>query len=294
MFNLGKNFTVLLTALSLFLVGTLVGITVSELVKNNSKDDPAVELLPNQNVDLASYLKVISPRLLNGLNVDKRIAIVSTYEVSKEAKGELTNLLKMSGSKLTADLTLSEKLFNSKNGVVLDSLVKSLTPKGYVLDVNNTVSIGKFAELLSILLCGEANKPPVSLVDKQSAFQAFSKENLLQVNNFIPEQTDLTIFLTGDGRQDNKNLNVLMAKFVQEFRPEINRVILAGGNDSAKLGAVGVVRTNPELNKLVTTVDNFNLYMGQLSTVLAIPSTLNRIYQSIGTDSGAKAITATV
>lgn len=223
---------------------------------------------------------VMLPEKLAG----KRVLLVSTPAADKEIDG-LMQMLAIAGAKVSGRVELADKLMDPANNEQLLDLALTSAPPGIRGALpNGSWGVDSSAALLAAVLVGTN---PVE--GARSVVVAYQSQGYLSTSS-EPGQADAVIMLVGGAYTETSaaKRNAAVLAVVDRF-DQAGKLVLAGPV-SGEGNAVGGVRSQANLAKTVSTVDNVSTAQGRVATVLAMADQYAGRVGHYGVASGATAL----
>ncbi|HJQ42151.1 MAG TPA: copper transporter [Jatrophihabitantaceae bacterium] len=186
----------------------------------------------------------------------------------------------------TSRLELTSSYVDQRRGGDITTLVTSIHPSGLTLpEVNDPGQLGG-AELAYVLLGrGQAT-------DLDQVLGAFSELHMISVSGGrLTPSTTIVVVGTGAMRVGDYSASMELS-LVRALSQAGGHLVVAGnGASAAQAGIVAAVRSSGSDRSAVSTVDNADTAIGQVSTVLALAAAANdQSAGHYGTAKGAEAL----
>lgn len=255
---------------------------VSTLKSENGKLRGANDNLSKQVGNADDFASSYGANVLKGILAGHTVALVSAPGASSNITKGVANAVALAGGTVTSRLTIQPAYADPSHG---DALVRYVTgparPIGLKLpDTNDAPALG--AALLSYVLSGKANATGLSTV-----VAGLANLGLVTVSG-DPKPAELAVLVTS-GAPSSKNGQVqAMLTMVTRFSTDSLPSLVAGDLSSAQpSGLITSVRADKDLIQLVSTVDNADSALGQVSAALALAGLLTNNPGQYGTGPGA-------
>lgn len=274
-------------------LGIVVGTTGlnGEILKNLKQEVKSLRAdngnLRTTNADLGkradnadSAVSAYEPKVLAGSLTNKTVAVVAAPGVPVALKSGIEAGVKAGGGQVVSRIQLSTAYLDPQRQQDLrDFATKgSGTPTGLQLPVTSDATVLAGA-LLAYVFGGKG-----ALTDLTQVLSGLSTLGMLRVEGATPKPAQLTIVLDTGALPVNDPRAKAMPSLVSELARAGMRTVVAGDAPAAtEQGLIAVVRADSALNRTVSTVDNADTALGQVSTVLALASPTPGQY---GTGSG--------
>ena len=244
-----------------------------------------VKALQAQVGDANAFAEDFGTQIVNGSLSKKNVLVVGLPGAARSTvDGVESQIAAAGGTSSRLDLTAS--YVDQRRGSDIASLAISVHPTGLTLpEVSDPGQLG--GALLSYVLLGRGQA-----TDLNQVLGAFSELHMVSVagRNVTPSTT---VVVVGTGAMPAGDYSAAMElSFVTALQQAGGHVVVAGnGSSAAQAGIVAGVRTSNADRSSVSTVDNADTAIGQVSTVLALAgATDNQSVGHYGTAKGAEAL----
>lgn len=252
------------------------------------------DTLRSDNADLSKtvdgqnqFAAMYGPTLLNGTLSGRTVAMIQTPGASDAEVDALAANVQAAGGKVSGRITLTADYFDrARAGDIRSLATGSAHPVG--LQLPTTDDAGQLGgAMLSYVLVGTPPQTDISQV-----LAGFSALQMVKVKGDAVQAADLAIVVTGGAftAKDDPTVGMVSALAVQ-LDTRGKGVVVAGDLASAgDGGVVASIRGNAAANSIVSTVDDVDGAMGQVTAVLALAEQLDGKSGHYGTGSGANGI----
>jgi hypothetical protein len=270
----------------------------NELDQSNAERDANVQQV---KID-QTFLAAAEPRLLANELPGMRIVIVTEPGASSFVISGVQQAARLAGATVTGEVAIQPK-FNDLSGVTqssLSALNNSLTSDTTPLATptnEQTVDQQQAAQLIgtAILATTTAGETTgISTADATTLLASYAQAGYITITPAVTDRATLAVIVTPqtaptDGQNDPGN-QVLLA-IAQEFAGESAATVVAGSaaGSSTAGSAISVLRTS-SVASLVSTVDNADSIIGQVSTIWALAEQLRGVKPNSYGISGASAV----
>jgi hypothetical protein len=258
---------------------------LQRLEKTLSRDNSTLlnerRALTNQvNADQA-FASAAAPRLLPDLLLGEKVVLVQTYNADGTVSAGLTTALRQAGAVVTGTVTLNSSFLNTSgaNEVQLKELAYSLASHaGVSLPAELSSSVGAQQAAAKVLAASllDSDGAGVSAADSQYILTGLSHGNFLSVSSGSIQPASLAILITPGGPPTSAGSQVLVATAVALRNASTN------GSGTVMVGAVQSIGTPSPISaenglspQQVSTVDNADTQIGQITTVWALRQLLD-------------------
>lgn len=234
-----------------------------------------------------AFAKTAEPKLLASMLSGDRLVIVTEPGAPSQVVNGVKQAAGLAGATVTGTVSLEPK-FNDLSGATQSSLnainAELAANDGTQLAATNgsaAVYQQQAAQLIATAILGKhAGDPGLTVPKAQLLLQAYAQADYLSVSGALTEQSDLAeratlvVLVTpqaapADGSNDPAN-QVLLA-VAQQFAAASAATVVAGSTaGSAPSGSAISVLRSSSVSGQVSSVDNADATLGQISTVWAL------------------------
>jgi hypothetical protein len=181
---------------------------------------------------------------------------------------------------VTATLELTQEFVDANSAEKLRSVTSSVLPAGTQLSTAMVDQGSQAGDLLGIALLTPRNPagPAVNDEQRQTVLAALRETGFLAYPDgaAIGPATAAIVVTGGPLGDDAGNQGPTVARFAAAMAPHGSGVVVAGRDGSATgTAAVAVVRSDPGLNGLVSTVDDIDSESGRITAILGVQDLAN-------------------
>jgi hypothetical protein len=279
--------------------------TSSNLLKNQLDVSNAQRDAYQQQVKTdQTFLSTAEPRLLANELTGDRIVLVTEPGASSTVISLVKQSAALAGATVTGEVAIQPK-FNDLSGTTQSSLAAlnndSLSSNGATPLATpgneQTVDQQQAAQLIgsAILATTTAGETTgISTADATTLLAAYAQAGYITITPAVTDRATLAVIVTPqtaptDGQNDPGN-QVLLA-IAQEFAGESAATVVVGSTagSSPAGSAISVLRAS-SVAKLVSSVDNADTTVGQVSTIWALAEQLGGVKPNSYGISGASAV----
>jgi hypothetical protein len=244
-----------------------------------------VKTLQGQVSDAGEFARSFGTKLVEGALSKENVLLIGLPGASGNVQDGIAAQIAAAGGKVTGHVKLTASYTDPRRGTDIISLATTVHPSGLVLpEVNDAGQLG--GALLAFVLLGHGQATDLSQV-----LGGFSQLHMVSVDgdNVTPATTVVVVgtgaLPTGDyGAQSD-------LAFVTALQTAGGHVVVAGDAGSAtQAGIVAEVRGPTGDKATVSTVDNSETAIGQVSTVLALSDIAKSTVGHYGTGKGVDAL----
>jgi len=245
-----------------------------------------VRTLQGQVGDASSFAEAFGAQIVDGALDKKDVLLIVMPGASATTRDGVDKEISAAGGKITGRLELTSSYVDERRGTDITSLATSgLHPQGLTLPVvNDPGKIG--GALLAFVLLG-LGQP----TDLTQVLGGFSELHMVSVDgsSISPSKT-VVVIGTGSMPTDSYAAGMELS-FVDALQDAGGHVVVAGNAASAsQAGLVASVRGSGADKNTVSTVDNADTAIGEVSTALALADIVNSNVGHYGTGKGADAL----
>ena len=262
--------------------------TSSNLLKNELDQSNAQRnTAQTQYNNSQSFFVKAEPKLLAGELPGDRIVLVTEPGASTQVITGVTKAAKLAGATVTGTVAIQPK-FNDLSGTTqssLQSINSNLaTTDGTTLATpsnEQTLYQQQAAQLIgtAILATSTAGETGgISTADATTLLGAYAQAGYITITPAVTDRATLAVIVTPDTApadgQNDPGTQVLLA-MAQEFAGESAATVVAGSTaGSSPAGSPIAVLRGSSASSLVSSVDNADVTMGQVSTIWALADQL--------------------
>ncbi|MCB9407791.1 copper transporter [Mycolicibacterium sp.] len=254
-------------------------------VLRNDKGDlqQRVDALVQENRALGERLSAaddfdaaMSERMVRGALADKSVVIFRAPDAQGADVDGVVRLIGQAGGSVTGTVELTSEFINGNSGEKLRSVVNSpIVPPGTQLNTDLVDEGAQAGDLLGIalLINRDAAAEPVDDAARDTVLASLRDTGFLTYRE-LPGAANAAVVVTGGAlAQDAGNQGATVARFAAGLAPHGAGTVLAGrAGSAAGVSAVALVRAEPNMSALVSTVDDVDAESGRITTVLALQS----------------------
>lgn len=239
---------------------------VSSLRSETSSLRASNTALQQQADSSDEYASEYMKKVLQGTLVGRTVAVVTAPGVPSKTKAGVEAAILAAGAKITARLQLAAAYVDPQRAQDLAALaVGDAHPAGQVLPTtSDPATLG--GALLGYVLSGAG-----TVNDLGKVVAGFSALNMITAEGGDPKVAQMAVVLTsgtlavGDGKAK------AMPALVSEFNRAGLKTLVAGDTASTTAaGLLAIVRADSALTRTVSTVDNSDVALGQVTCALAL------------------------
>jgi len=256
----------------------------------------------NQASTSETFLQTNEPRLLGGLLTGDKLVIVTEPGAQSSVVQGITKAAATAGATVTGQVALQPKFYDVSGATQssLSSINNSIAgPDGILLDAPanpQTAYQQQAAQLIAAAIVETTGNAAGALptASAQALLSSYAQAGYLTVTGTVTDHATLAVIVTpqsapSDGANDPAN-QVLLA-IAQEFATA-SAVTLAAGSTtgSAQAGSAMAVLRSSSVSSSVSSVDNADTTLGQITVVQAIAAQLAGAKPNSYGISGASAV----
>lgn len=276
------------------LVGTtgLNGAILSDLKKQvrtlrgetstlRESNDALTTVANNDEKFASTYMNPILAGKLTG----KSVAVISAPDTSSKIKSGVDAALTAAGAKVVTEIQFSPNFIDPARASDISSLLTTAPlPFGFQLPNTSDASVQAGAEL-GYVLSGRGKT-----TDLGQVLGSFSGLKMLSVND-NPQKATLAVVLSSGTFPKTDARFKAMPSVVTELHAYGIKIVIAGDTLSdTQSGLIEAVFADTTLSSTVSTVDNADTSIGQISTALALAGLVVGQRGHYGTGTGASSL----
>jgi hypothetical protein len=250
-----------------------------------------------------TFLQTSEPRLLGGLLTGDKLVIVTEPGAQSSVVQGVTKAATIAGATVTGQVALQPKFYDvsgatqSSLSIINNSIA---SPDGILLDSPANPQTGyqqQAAQLIAAAIMDKSDTQPDLLLPTptaQALLSSYAQAGYLTVSGTVTDRATLVVIVTpqsapSDGANDPAN-QVLLA-IAQEFATASAVTVVAGNTTgSAQAGSAMSVLRSSSVSSSVSSVDNADTTLGQITVVQAIAAQLAGAKPNSYGISGASAV----
>ncbi|GIH19241.1 copper transporter [Rugosimonospora africana] len=240
---------------------------VTSLSKQNQQYRDQVTQLEAGAGKQERYASDSAAMLLQGRLVGRRVLVVSMSTTSSYVD-DVIKMLTMAGAKVTGQIEVEDKFFDPASNEGLLDLAGTTVPAGLTSNTINSDGVETASNLLASVLLD--HNPPVSADSLRSVVTSFKEANYIEPTGQPTGPAEAVVVLGAqpytDQQADAKNKSVLT--MTAQFDKAGAEIVATNGATGAD-NIVSQLRSDPTLQKTVSTVDNLATPQGQVAVALA-------------------------
>jgi hypothetical protein len=256
---------------------------------NNLKNDRValanqVKALQSQVGDAGAFAEQFGTQIVQGTLTKKNVLMIGMPGASNSTEDGIEKQITAAGGKLTR-LDMTSSYVDQRRGSDITSLVTTVHPIGLTYpEVNDPGQLA--GALLAYVLLGKGQSS-----DLQQVLGGFSELHMLSVGGGGVRPTTAVVIVGSGGLQQGSYPAQMELALVSSLQRAGGNVVVAGNGSSATdSGLIADVRGSSAVKSSVSTVDNADTAIGQVSAVLAVGDALSSSYGHYGTARGAVAL----
>lgn len=224
-----------------------------------------LDLAQSQNGDADAFVAQFGPLVVKDALTEKNVLVLTLPGASSSVEGKVSDQIASAGGTVTGTVAMTGDFFSTARAADIKSLVTNGTqPGGLELPTtDDAVSLG--SALLAYVLTGKATDTELA-----TTVSAFTSLQMLQVPGSETVKPADRVVVVGTGATSDAATAKAQATFASAFQQAEATVVVAGNAASATNGVLKAIRDDGTLDKTLSTVDNTDAAMGQISTVLAL------------------------
>jgi hypothetical protein len=244
-----------------------------------------VKVLQGQVSDASEFARSFGTQLVDGALTKQSVLLVGLPGASSSVQDGIAAEIAAAGGTVSGHVQLTPSYIDPRRGSDIVQLATSIHPLGLTLpEVSDPGQLG--GALLAFVLLGLGQSTDVTQV-----LGGFSELHMVSVDgNSINPSTTVVVVGTGGLPVGDSGAKAELA-LVTAMQAAGGHVVVAGDPSSAtRAGIVAAVRGADGDKATVSTVDNAESAIGQVSTVFALADIVQSTVGHYGTGKGADAL----
>jgi hypothetical protein len=258
---------------------------VDSLNKQRASDVTAQGQL-QQQVNIGNqFASTYAGQVVGDTLIGDQIIMVSMPGANSGMKDGIAKEIAAAGGTVTGRIQLTSEFTDPKRANDIVSIVKQVQPIGLIYPI--TQNAGTLAgSLLAFVLSGEGQQSDIS-----QALSAFSTAQMLKVESSDVTPAKMVVVVASGTLPANDPGGSTQLQVVTQLQLAGCHTLVAGDNASSTAGGlVALVRTSDVNKSVVSTVDNADAVVGQVSAVLALAAISQGKSGAYGTGSGVSSV----
>jgi hypothetical protein len=256
---------------------------VNDLKKDRTNLAAANKKLQGQVDDASQFATAFGPAITGGTLDNQRILIVGLPGVSVGAEDAINTALTSAGAQITGRLNFTAGFIDPAQASSIATLVTGTHPVGITLPVTSDPGL-LGAATLAFVLTGSGQD-----TDLKSVLTGFAGLHMISSDPQSIESAKTIVVVGSGGLPKTGSAGQNELDLVSALAGRGAKVVVAGDAGSATSGIVYLVRGSGS-KATVSTVDNADSTVGQVSTTLAVAGAVNGQVGQYGTQKGADAV----
>jgi hypothetical protein len=245
-----------------------------------------VKALQGQVDDAGQFASTYGAQLVSGTLTGKKVLVVATPGSPAGMETGVARQISAAGGKVTGVVTLTKNYLDSRLGASIDSLATGPAhPIGWTApETSDAGQLG--GSLLAYVLLGKGQG-----TDLTQVLGGFSALHMVSLDNSAVTPSTLVLVI-GHGTKPAHDYGITSeVSLISALAKTGGHVVVAGDGSSATGGGlVGSVRKGTAVRGAVSTVDDADSPLGQVSSVLALAGAAKGQVGHYGTQDGADAL----
>ncbi|WP_199255980.1 copper transporter [Mycolicibacterium mengxianglii] len=217
----------------------------------------------------------VAGRVVNGALAQKSVVVFRTPDADDADVEGVTRIVGQAGGTVSATLELTQEFVDANSAEKLRTVVgSSVLPAGTQLSTTLVDQGSQAGDLLGIALLSPRDPAAPAVTDQQreTVLASLRETGFLSYPDATMAAANAAVIVTGAGLGDDAgNQGSTVARFAAAMAPHGSGVLVAG-RDGAATGtaAVAVIRSDPSLNSVVSTVDDIGAESGLITAALGV------------------------
>lgn len=256
---------------------------VDALNKQRTSDIAAQEQLQKQVSVGNQFASTYAGQVVGDSLIGDQVIMISMPNASSTIKDGIAKEIAAAGGTVTGRIQLTSEFTDPKRASDIISLVKQAQPIGLTYPV--TQNAGTLAgKLLAFVLSGEGQQSDIS-----QALSAFSTAQMLKVESSdVTPAKMIVVVSSGTLPVNDAGANTQLGLVTQLQLAGVHTLVAGDNLSSTGGGLVALVRGSDADKSIVSTVDDADTVIGQVTAVLALAEVAGGRSGSYGTGSGVQ------
>ncbi|MGH3711906.1 MAG: copper transporter [Micromonosporaceae bacterium] len=239
------------------------------LRKSNAQLRDQIAEMEDELASREEYVKEAAPLLLDNKLDRQRILVVAMPGADQDWVTAATDNVRLAKGTVTGTLRFTDRFIDPAHKEDARDLATRLLPPNVKNVPSDADGVTASAALLAAVLL--THTPEVAAGDRTSVLTGYQTQKLIELDKKITEPATGVIIVSNlpATEKDAAARNAAVVAAIGQFAPAGPLVVAAPGTGGDG-NAITAIRDDPALKQSVSTVDNVNTSLGQLSTVLAL------------------------
>jgi hypothetical protein len=244
-----------------------------------------VKQLQSQVGDASDFAESFGSSIVADRLARQTVLVVSMPGASSTTRDGIIREITAAGGTVGGRVDLTPSYIDPHRGSQITQLATTIHPLGLTYTETNDAGV-LGGQLLSYVLLGRGES-----TDLKQVISAFADLHMVSVGESTVTPSTLVV-VVGTGSMPTGDYGAQMElSFVTQLQATGGHVVVAGNADSAtQAGLVAEVRSSGTDKSAMSTVDNADTAIGQVSTVLAVVDSKNSTVGHYGTAKSADAL----
>ena len=259
---------------------------VSDLKHSNAAAAAQNQTLRQQAGSADLLAQIYGSRIAAGALNKKPVVLLAAPGASKGIRQAIATEITAAGGTVSAQIQLAAAFTDPRRASDIQSLATSgIHPLGLQLPTTDNPGLLAGA-LLGYVLLGHGQGTDVTQV-----LAGFGTLNMLKVDGAAPAAGVAVVLIAPGGLAKSDEGGAMLQAMATELGTLGGPTVIAGDASSADNGGlVGLIRADSAAQKAVSTVDDANTTLGQLTVALTVADSIAGHHADYGTATGAEAL----
>ncbi|MGH3737492.1 MAG: copper transporter [Micromonosporaceae bacterium] len=239
------------------------------LRKSNGQLRDQIAGMEDELASRDAYVKEAAPLLLDNKLAGQKVVVVAMPGADPDSVAAVVEYLKLANAGVTGTVRFTDRFVAPGSREDARDLATRLLPPTVTEVPADADGVTASAALLAAVLL--QHQPAVAATDRTAVLTGYQSEKLIELDGKVTEPATGVIMVSNlpVTESDAAERNAAVVTTIGQFGKPGTAVVAAPGT-GGEGNAVAAVREDPTLTKSVSTVDNVNTSVGQLSAVLAL------------------------
>jgi hypothetical protein len=262
---------------------------VDTLQKQSATDAQQTQQLQQQVNTASQFASTYASKVVDDALIGDQIVMISMPGASSAMKDGVAKEITAAGGAINGRIQLTSEYTDPKRAGDIRSLVTKDQPIGLQLPVTSDAGLLGGA-LLAYVLGGKGQQSDIPLV-----LAAFATEGMLKVESKDVTAAKAVVVVSGGTLPVADAGGQSELQLVTQLQLAGSSTLLTGDTPSSTVGGlIALVRGSDAIKSSVSTVDDADTVVGQVTAVLALAEVVGGKSGAYGTGSGAQALFPTL
>jgi hypothetical protein len=260
---------------------------VDSLKSDRSSLASTNKTLQQQAGNAAQFAQTFGARIVAGTLKGKNVVIIGMPGASASVKNAISKQIGAAGGTVSGNIQFTSDYVDPRSASDITNLVESVRP----ISLTNLPTSGDAGTLGGALFGYVLLNSNAETTDISTVIAGFTKAQLLTVETQSVGPADLAVIVTSGTMTAQSDSGKAELETVTQFQLAGGHTVVAGDSPSDTGGGlVALVRSSEAVKDTVSTVDDADTSMGQVTTTLALAEAISGKTGAYGNGSGSSSL----